>query len=63
MRFMWTPPTMWNHQSDGIEHWKLEHVNNYESKPKNLKMLKLELRKVLIQAPKSKISILPNLVS
>ena len=42
MRFMWTPPAMWNHQSDGFEHWKLEHVSNYESKPKNLKLLKLE---------------------
>ena len=36
------------HPTDGFEHKKLEHVSNCESGPKNLKSLKLELRKMLI---------------
>ena len=55
MRLMCTPPALWNHPVDGFEHQKLEQVSNCKLGPRNLKSLKLGLRKVLIQALKSKI--------
>ena len=51
-----------NHPTDGFEHQRLEHVSNYESRPKNLKSLKLELKKVLIWALESKFLCLPIVV-
>jgi hypothetical protein len=50
-RLMSKPLAVWNHI--------FEHVSNCESTPKNLKSFKLELRKVLIQVPKSKILYFP----
>ena len=59
MRLMWTPPTLWNHPTNGFEHQKLEQVSNCQARPKNLKSLKLELRKLLVQALQSKILYFP----
>jgi hypothetical protein len=44
---MWALPVLQNHPADKFEHKKLEQVSNRELGPKNLKSLKLELRKVL----------------
>jgi hypothetical protein len=40
---MWTPPRLWNHPSNGCKHWKFEQVSNYESGPKNLRLLEWEV--------------------
>ena len=58
-RLMWTPPTSWNHPADASQQLKLQHVSNCKRGSMNMKSLKVEFRKVLIQAQESKILYLP----
>lgn len=59
MRLMSTPPALWNHPIDGLKHYKHDHLSACISRPNNLKLLKLELRKVLTKARGSEIFYFP----